>query len=322
MALVVSAEALANGVAAGDRRAVARLISLAEGDDDVASQALRILHRRLGRAQVVGVTGPPGSGKSTLVDRLVQEARREGLDVGVVCIDPSSPFTGGAILGDRIRMQRHAGDQKVFIRSMGSRGALGGLSHHTLEAVKILDAAGKDVVFVETVGVGQAEVDIARLADTVLVVVVPNLGDDIQTVKAGLMEIADIFVVNKADLVGADKVAAEVQASLMLAHPAGESPWQPPVLRTVAETGKGVAELAKTIAEHASWSRKSGSWAQRRSWRAREQVRLLLQRAVARFAFPPEGPVGEVRDLIAAAEEGSVSPADAAEGILKLYRAP
>src|SRR5688572_17274317 len=261
----MDADVLAQGVAQGDRRAVARLITLLEAEDPKAEAAAQRLHPRTGRAHVVGVTGAPGTGKSTLVDRLIEALRREGRKVGVVAIDPSSPFSGGAILGDRIRMQSRSTDPQVFIRSMGSRGALGGLSHHAADAVRALDAFGKDVVLVETVGVGQGEVDIVRLADTVVVVLVPNLGDDVQAVKAGIMEIADAFVVNKADLAGADKVAGEVEASLGLAH--GRTEWTPPIVRTIAEKGEGVAAVAQAIADHGAWSRGSGEWERRRDSR-------------------------------------------------------
>src|SRR5688572_6158313 len=254
----MDAEALAQGVAQGERRAVARLITLLEAEDPQAEAAMQSLHARTGRAHVIGVTGAPGTGKSTLVDRLIEALRRAGKKVGVVAVDPSSPFTGGAILGDRIRMQSRSTDPEVFIRSMGSRGALGGLSAHTADAVRVLDASGCDVVLVETVGVGQAEVDIVRLADTVVVVLVPNLGDDVQSVKAGIMEIADLFVVNKSDLSGSDKVAAEVEASLQLAHGSG---WTPPILRTVAERGEGVLAVLSAVADHRKWAESTGAWA-------------------------------------------------------------
>src|SRR5688572_18689623 len=287
----MDADVLAQGVAQGDRRAVARLITLLEAEDPKAEAAAQRLHPRTGRAHVVGVTGAPGTGKSTLVDRLIEALRREGRKVGVVAIDPSSPFTGGAILGDRIRMQTRATDPQVFIRSMGTRGALGGLSHHAADAVRALDAAGKDIILVETVGVGQGEVDVVRLADTVVVVLVPNLGDDVQAVKAGIMEIADVFVVNKSDLTGADKVAAEVEGSLSLAH--GRTDWVPPIQRTVAERGEGVAAVADAVARHAEWSHGSGEWGRRREARLREQVRSLLQRAAADRAFHRDGSVRE-----------------------------
>src|SRR5688572_1854695 len=304
------------GVQAGDRRALARLITLLESEDPKGHAALQALHGRLGKAHVVGVTGSPGTGKSTLVDRLIELYRRAGKTVGVVAVDPSSPFSGGAILGDRIRMQSRSTDPQVFIRSMGSRGALGGLSHHAADAVRALDAFGKDVVLVETVGVGQGEVDIVRLADTVVVVLVPNLGDDVQAVKAGIMEIADVFVVNKADLTGADKVAAEVEGSLSLAH--GRTDWIPPIQRTVAEKGEGVAAVAEAIARHAQWSHGSGEWGRRREARLRAQVRGLLERAAAERAFTRDG---QVRPAYAALFEdvkaGRRSPQDAAAAILR-----
>jgi len=313
---------LAARVAAGDRLAVARLISLLEREDGAGVAAMRELPA--GHAYVVGITGSPGTGKSTLVDRLIAEARRRSLTVGVVAVDPSSPFTGGAILGDRIRMQGHAADRDVFIRSMGTRGALGGLSWHTLDAVRVLDAAGKDLILIETVGVGQAEVDVAKLADSVVVVLVPNLGDDVQSVKAGIMEIADLFVVNKADLTGADKVASEVEASLMLAHPSpaldGGEAWSPPILRTVAERGDGVAAVFDALQRHQVWSKASGAWAQRRARRIREQVRGLLQAEVARFAFNRDGSAkADVASLLAEAESGRTAAAEAAHAILQKF---
>lgn len=200
----------------GDRRAAARLISVVEGDAKRASEVIRGIHGKTGRAHIVGITGSPGAGKSTLVDALVDDLRERGLTVGVLAIDPSSPFTGGALLGDRIRMQKRSTDKEVFIRSMGSRGHLGGLSTATSDAVKVLDALGKDVIIIETVGVGQAEVDIVKVADTTVVVLVPGMGDEIQSIKAGIMEIGDVFVVNKADREGAEKTVAEVEMMLMM----------------------------------------------------------------------------------------------------------
>ncbi len=310
---------LAAGVARGERRAVARLITLLESDDPQGPAALHSLHARMGRAHVVGVTGSPGTGKSTLVDRLIEHHRRLGRKVGVVAVDPSSPFTGGAILGDRIRMQHRSTDPGVFIRSMGTRGALGGLASHTADAVRVLDAAGYDVILVETVGVGQAEVDIVRLADTVVVILVPNLGDDVQAAKAGIMEIADVFVVNKSDLSGADKVAGEVEMALNLAHPA-EGAWSPPVLRTVAEKGQGVAEVAAAIEAHKAWSQAHGTWHVRRRRRLEEQVRTLLARAVVEHAFTRDGPRPAYAALFADAESGRCSPQNVAAGILAGFR--
>jgi LAO/AO transport system kinase len=276
----------------------------------------------------VGVTGSPGTGKSTLVDKLIEAYRRQGLKVGVVAVDPSSPYTGGAILGDRIRMQSRSTDPEVFIRSMGTRGALGGLARHTHDAVRALEASGKQVILVETVGVGQAEVDIVKLADTVLVVLVPNLGDDVQAVKAGLMEIADLFVVNKSDLAGADRVQGDVEANLMLAHPEppagapeGTQPWSPPILRTVAERGEGVQALVGAIAQHKAWSQGAGEWQRRRERRLREQVRALLVRDVAGFAFQRDGSAKPAfAPLLADVVAGKLSPQDASRRILEHYR--
>lgn len=320
---------LVTRVATGERRAVARLITLLEEDDPAAHAALQALHPRLGHAHVIGITGSPGTGKSTLVDRLIEYYRRQGLKVGVVAVDPSSPYTGGAILGDRIRMQSRSTDPDVFIRSMGTRGALGGLSSHTQDAVKALDASGKDIILVETVGVGQAEVDVVRLADTVIVVLVPNLGDDVQAVKAGIMEIADLFVVNKSDLAGSDKVQSEVEASLMLAHaplpegaPEGSQAWSPIIVRAVAERGEGVANIAAAVASHRAWSESSGEWSRRRERRLREQVRGLLQRAVHDFAFTRHGKVQpRFEALLEDARKGRKSPQAVAAEILKHFKA-
>ena len=310
----MDAGTLADRVLAGDRRAIARAITVLESDGPQAGELLRRLHPKTGRAHVIGVTGSPGTGKSTLTDKLIEHYRREGRSVGVIAVDPSSPFSGGAILGDRIRMQGRSTDPQVFIRSMGTRGALGGLSTHTADAVRVMDAAGKDVILVETVGVGQAEVDVVRLADTVLVVLVPNLGDDVQAVKAGIMEIADLFVVNKSDLTGADKVAAEVEGNLSLAH--GRTEWVPPILRTVAERGEGTAQVAEAIAKHAQWAQASGHWAKRRAERLRDQVRALLQRAAVEAAFTRTGePKPVFSALFAQLETGQRTPHDVAEAV-------
>ncbi len=260
---------LVDRVAAGDVRALARAISLVEDESPAAAPLIAALYPKTGRAWTIGVTGPPGAGKSTLVDRLATALRAQGATVGIVAVDPTSPFTGGAILGDRVRMQAHAGDTGVFIRSMATRGNLGGLARTTTDAALLLDAAGRDYVIIETVGVGQDEVDIVRTADVCVVTLVPGTGDDVQALKAGIMEIADIFVVNKADREGADRTVAAVEATLSL-QTFGASDWRPPVLRTEATSGKGVDGL---VAEMARFRAEAPAVVNRRR-RARGEFRL------------------------------------------------
>jgi len=238
---------LIQGILEKDKRALARAISLVENQDAQADGLLTALYGRTGQAYLVGITGAPGTGKSTLVNQIARRYRTQGTRVGILAVDPSSPFTGGALLGDRIRMQDLAGDPGVFIRSMATRGALGGLSAATFDAALILDAAGYETILIETVGAGQNEVDIARLADTVIVVEAPGLGDEVQAGKAGLAEIADIWVVNKADREGADRTASLIEAMLELAPPAD---WLPPVCKTVATLGNGVDEVVTQIERH------------------------------------------------------------------------
>lgn len=262
----------------GDHRSIARLISLVESESPQAEIIMRKIYPHSGKAHIIGLTGSPGAGKSTLADKIIAHFKSLGKTVGVIAVDPSSPFTGGAILGDRLRMQQHAVDPDVFIRSMGTRGSLGGLSRSTQEAALILDACGKDVVLIETVGVGQSEVDIVKIADTVGLILVPGMGDDIQIMKAGIMEIADIFIVNKADRDGADRVATEVNMMLDLL---GMRPWRPPVLKTVAERSEGVEEVVLEMVRHADFLRRSEEGRRRRWQRLGMEVEEILRREIA-----------------------------------------
>jgi LAO/AO transport system kinase len=266
-------------VLAGDRRALARLISYVEDDGPPARAALAALFPHTGSAHIVGVTGAPGTGKSTLVNVLARSMRAQGQTVGIVAVDPTSPFTGGALLGDRVRMRDLAGDPGIFIRSMATRGSLGGLAQATGDAVKVLDAAGFDVILVETVGVGQAEVDIARTAHTTVVVEAPGLGDEVQALKAGLMEIADVLVVNKADRPGAAQTARALEVTLDLGRSTkGQAGWRPPVLKAIALDGTGVDELLETIGAHRAYLRESGLLVRQERERARADLMSLLER--------------------------------------------
>jgi LAO/AO transport system kinase len=261
---------------AGERRALARAISLVEMGGPAARALLAEAYAHTGAAHLVGVTGPPGAGKSTLVTRLAQEWRQRGATVGVIAVDPSSPFTGGAVLGDRIRMQALGGDPGVFIRSMASRGRLGGLARATADAAVLLDAAGFELVLIETVGAGQGEVDIARAAHTTIVVEVPGMGDDVQSIKAGMLEIADIFVVNKADREGADRVVQQLRTMLQLsARPPGA--WTPPVLMAVASAGQGSAAIVAAASEHNAHLRQSGQSGTRALGAAERELAAAVQ---------------------------------------------
>jgi len=257
----------------GDRVAVARAISTVENELAGSEELLRAIYPRTGKSYRIGITGPPGAGKSTITNRLAQLYRKQGLKVGIIAVDPTSPFTGGALLGDRVRMTDVELDPDVFIRSMASRGSLGGLSKKAIEAADVLDAAGKDITILETVGVGQSELDIAGAADTTVVVLVPESGDSIQAMKAGLMEIADFFVLNKADRAGADQAVMSIK---MILNFRKESAWVPDVLKSVASEGIGTTEIAATIAGHRSFLDKNGGLAQKRRKRMEDRIRELV----------------------------------------------
>jgi LAO/AO transport system kinase len=277
-------------IRSGNIRALSRAITAVENRTEISSELLRALFPHTGRARVVGLTGAPGAGKSTLVDALAAQYRKRQQTVGIVAIDPTSPYTGGAILGDRIRMSSHAGDAGTYIRSMATRGALGGLSSTTADVATVLDASGRDLVLIETVGVGQDEVDIVRLADITIVILVPGMGDDVQSIKAGIMEIADIFVINKADRDGAERVEREVRAmqSLSMRHDS----WVPPIIKTIASNGSGVPELAAAIDEYETFLATSELGRQRRvaNWRTRlrEMLRDEVLRRIVEGAFSEE----------------------------------
>jgi LAO/AO transport system kinase len=310
-----SADELAERLLAGDRLALTRLISAVEAGRDDAREVMRCLFPKTGRAHVVGVTGPTGCGKSTLTTRLTLEYRARGKNVGIVAVDPTSPYTGGAILGDRVRMMELHGDPGVFMRSMATRGVMGGLARSTLDVVLLLDAFGKDVVIIETVGVGQDEVEIARAADTTLVVGVPNLGDDIQAIKAGILEIADILVVNKADLAGADRLVADLRTMLQLGAQ-HQRDWPTPIQQTVATEGTGVRDLVDRIAEHRAYLEHSHTWHLRRADSARRQVRAIVEdRVQQRLQQLMSGADWEARFALIAARQQD--PYSVAEEVLR-----
>jgi LAO/AO transport system kinase len=294
----------------GDPRAVARLVSLVEDGDQALAELAAALAPYTGAAQLIGLTGSPGVGKSTLTNELVRAYRAQGLRVGVLAVDPSSPFTGGSILGDRVRMQDHATDSGVYIRSMSSRGHLGGLSASTPQAVRVLEGAGCEVVLVETVGVGQAEVEVASLADTTLVLLAPGMGDAIQAVKAGILEVADVFVVNKADRDGADATHRDIQGMIALGERA-PGDWRPPVVRSVAQRAEGVDDVVAAIAKHRAWLGEGGRLAARRQRRALAEVEAIaLATLRARIGSLRQGTA--LPDLAAEVATGQLDPYAAA----------
>ncbi len=333
---------LALGVLAGDRLSLARTLSQVENGTDEGKSALDTLFAHTGKAHLVGITGASGTGKSSLVNQLARHVRRPAKElpprrVAVVAVDPTSPFTGGAILGDRIRMRDLAGDPGVFIRSMATRGSLGGIASATAAVVQVLDAAGFEMILIETVGAGQSEVDIARLAHTTIVVEAPGLGDDIQAIKAGILEIADVLVVNKADLPGVENTERALRGSLDLAHPiphrfmhhgkletiaganndpdTSESTWVPPILRTVAIEGQGIPELVDVITAHRAHLERTGGWEQRERWRLQTELDILLQNRLM-DEFRSRLIPGAIEQALAAVLSRKISPFQAVEKLI------
>ncbi|WP_068397246.1 methylmalonyl Co-A mutase-associated GTPase MeaB [Kribbia dieselivorans] len=315
MSRAVDVPALVEQARAGAPRAVARLISLVESAHPALREVMAALMPHTGHAHVIGITGSPGAGKSTTTNMLVTQLRRAGKRVGVLAVDPSSPFSGGALLGDRIRMGDHASDPGVFIRSMASRGHLGGLSWSTPQALRVLDAAGCDVIIVETVGVGQSEVEIAGLADTTIVLLVPGMGDGIQAAKAGILEIGDVFVVNKADRDGADATVRDIRHMIAMSDRTEPGRWRPPVLKTVAARLEGGAEVVAALDEHAAWMTANGTLHRRRVARAVNEVEaLVLAELRSRMGDLREG--HRVEEQAAAVVERRTDPYSAADRVL------
>ncbi len=303
---------------ARDRRAAARLISMVENNRPGASEVVKMLHCRTGNAHIVGITGSPGTGKSTLVSSVAVNLREQDQTIGIIAVDPTSPFTGGALLGDRIRMQDLSCDPGVFIRSMGSRGAIGGLAAATNDSINILDAFGKDVILVETVGAGQVEVDIVRYAHTSVVVTMPGSGDEIQAIKSGIMEIGDIFCVNKADREGTTRALSEVRMMLELSGKFGEGHWKPPVIATVATTGEGVVELVAAIRAHREYLYSAGLLARKVRERARAELLEIINRKVARAVLKVMDDGGTLADIVErVASSRELDPHTAADMVLR-----
>jgi LAO/AO transport system kinase len=306
-------EEIAKGVLAGDRRSIAKAITIAENDTAEAKRLIAAIYPHTGKAHIIGLTGPGGSGKSTLIEKIVREYRRRGKTVGVVAVDPTSPFSGGAFLGDRIRMQELSTDEGVFIRSMATRNYPGGIAKATKDAVKILDASGKDVVIVETVGAGQSEVEIIKVAQTIVVIHAPGLGDEIQAIKAGLMEIADIFVVNKADRENADKTAMDIQSIIHLNNKA--IAWKPPIIKTIALTGEGVPQLLEKIEEHRlCLEREAGG--KRDLEKAEAELSEAIKEKVTTSVIEELKREGEFKKLLQKIMKKEIDPSSAAEKLL------
>ena len=306
-------------VRSGDVRALARAISTIEDNRPESRALLKALFNFTGRARVIGLTGAPGAGKSTLVDQLAREYRKQEHTVGILAVDPTSPYTGGAILGDRIRMQSHHADPGIYIRSMATRGNLGGLARATTDAATVLDAAGKDIVLIETVGVGQDEIDIVRLADVTVVILVPGMGDDVQTIKAGIMEIADIFVINKSDREGADRVEREIRSMQSLAIRSDK--WTPPIVKTVAMDGKGVPELAAAIVNYEQFLEQKALLLKKKISSWRERLIEMLRDGLLERLLSERLPEEEIARLAAEIAEHKRDPYSLVEEIVSSFTA-
>lgn len=306
-------EELVQGVLAGDHRSIARAITIIENNTAEAPKLIAQIYPHTGKAHIIGLTGPGGSGKSTLIEKIVREYRRRGKTVGVVAVDPTSPFTGGAFLGDRIRMQELSTDESVFIRSMATRNYPGGIAKATKDAVKILDAAGKDIVIVETVGAGQSEVEIIKVAQTVVVIHAPGLGDEIQAIKAGLMEIADIFVINKADRENADKAVMDIQSILQLNNK--EKAWKTPILKTIALTGEGVPQLIEKLEEHRQFLDKENE-RKKSLMRAEAELTEAIKEKVVSSIIDELKKERKFEELLQKILKKEIDPASAAEKLL------
>lgn len=315
---------MAQKLLAGDRRAAARMITLIENQSEKSNQVMKLVYPNTGKSMVIGLTGSGGSGKSSLINHLIRQYRDQGKRVGVVAVDPSSPFSGGALLGDRIRFQAHSMDDGVYIRSMGSRGYLGGLARSTNDVVRIMEAMGNDVVIVETLGAGQDEVDIIHVAQTCILVLTPNMGDDIQAMKAGIMEIADIIVLNKADLDGAISCLHSLEATIQMGISRKEGGWTPPLIPTVASAAKiedlqGINELVKAINDHQEYLHQSHAIDEVQTKRIEQELGLVFKDEVQKFIFKGLKGTGKKRQYIKAIFDGRTDPYSVVEEVLKTF---